>query len=51
MDLFPTISSLAGLPLPTGEGGALLGGVSLSAVMVEPEVAWPKVAMSQFPRC
>ena len=29
MDLYPTLAELAGLPLPTGEGGEYLGGVSL----------------------
>ena len=51
VDLFPTISQLAGLKLPFGEGGARLGGVSLAPVMAQPDIAWPKVAMSQFPRC
>ena len=29
LDLYPTLAELAGLPLPTGEGGKYLGGVSL----------------------
>lgn len=51
VDLYPTISDLAGLTLPTGVGGARLGGVSLAPIMRDPQVEWPKVAMSQFPRC
>ena len=47
VDLYPTISELAGLSLPSGEGGARLGGVSLSPVMANPSMAWPKVALSQ----
>lgn len=51
VDLFPTISDLAGLKLPAGEGGARLGGVSLKPIMAQPDMAWSKVALSQFPRC
>ena len=51
VDLFPTISDLAGLELPAGKGGAKLGGVSLAPVMREPNAPWTKVALSQFPRC
>ena len=45
VDLFPTISDLAGLKLPGGAGGARLGGVSLAPVMTQPDVSWTKVAM------
>jgi len=36
VDLYPTLSELAGLKLPTGAGGANLGGTSLLPVMMFP---------------
>lgn len=52
VDLYPTLSELAGLPLPTGAAGADLGGVSLVPLMNEPETgAVKEVTLSQFPRC
>lgn len=51
VDLYPTISELAGLALPMGKGGEKLGGASLLPVMKDPSTSWTKVALSQFPRC
>ena len=52
MDFYPTLSELAGLTLPTGAGGAHLGGTSLVPVFHAPATATVKaVALSQFPRC
>jgi len=52
VDLYPTLSELAGLPLPTGDGGQYLGGVSLVPVFRDPEHGQVKNAtLSQFPRC
>ena len=52
VDLYPTLSELAGLALPTGLGGEYLGGVSLVPVMKDPAGPGVKNAtLSQFPRC
>ena len=51
VDLFPTLSELAGLELPTGVGGAHLGGSSLVPAFRDPKATVKKVALSQFPRC
>lgn len=46
------LSELAGLELPTGQGGEYLGGVSQVPVMHNPQGPGVKdVALSQFPRC
>ena len=44
VDLYPTLSELAGLSLPSGAGGAKLGGVSLVPAMATPHAPWPVVA-------
>lgn len=51
VDLFPTLSELAGLSLPVGLGGAHLGGSSLVPVFHDPNSTVKTVALSQFPRC
>eukprot|EP00041_Stephanoeca_diplocostata_P039278 m.1606957 g.1606957 ORF g.1606957 m.1606957 type:complete len:672 (+) comp25361_c0_seq28:3645-5660(+) len=52
VDLYPTLSELAGLELPTGPAGEYLGGTSLVPVMQNPDGPGVKsVALSQFPRC
>jgi len=52
VDLYPTLSDLAGLQLPSGTGGESLGGTSLVPVMKDPMGPGVKdVAISQFPRC
>lgn len=51
VDLYPTLSELAGLALPTGTGGADLGGTSLVPVFKLPTKTVRDVALSQFPRC
>ena len=52
VDLYPTLSELAGLTLPTGQGGEYLGGQSLVPVMQDPQHATAKnETLSQFPRC
>jgi iduronate 2-sulfatase len=56
VDLYPTLSDLAGLILPTGVGGEYLGGVSLLPVFKDPSRRKPlagvkNATLSQFPRC
>jgi arylsulfatase A-like enzyme len=51
VDLYPTLAELAGIALPTGRGGAHLGGTSLVPAMRDPSVSVKNVALSQFPRC
>ena len=46
VDLYPTISELAGLALPSEAGGARLGGDSLVAVMKDPKTTWIKVMVA-----
>ena len=51
VDLYPTLSELAGLTLPRGAGGADLGGVSLVPVMRGEVEQVKNATLSQFPRC
>ena len=51
VDLYPTLSELAGLTLPTGEGAAYLGGTSLVPVFKDPTAEVKHATLSQFPRC
>jgi len=52
VDLFPTLSELAGLTLPTGKGGEYLSGTSLVPVLNDPANGVVKdETLSQFPRC
>eukprot|EP00040_Diaphanoeca_grandis_P004694 m.29786 g.29786 ORF g.29786 m.29786 type:complete len:674 (-) comp16159_c0_seq1:187-2208(-) len=54
VDMYPTLSELVLGPnmLPTGQGGANLGGTSLVPVFANPTGPGVKdVALSQFPRC
>jgi iduronate 2-sulfatase len=45
VDIYPTLSDLAGLPLP-----AHLEGVSLKPVLEQPDRPWKTAAFSQYPR-
>ena len=51
VDLYPTLSELAGLELPTGAAGAYLGGTSLVPVMRGLVEQVKNMTLSQFPRC
>jgi iduronate 2-sulfatase len=51
VDLYPTLSELAGLALPTGKGGEHLGGTSLGPVIRGEKQQVKEVTLSQFPRC
>eukprot|EP00730_Choanoeca_flexa_P013745 TRINITY_DN5658_c0_g2_i1.p1 TRINITY_DN5658_c0_g2~~TRINITY_DN5658_c0_g2_i1.p1 ORF type:complete len:644 (+),score=152.35 TRINITY_DN5658_c0_g2_i1:27-1958(+) len=52
VDLYPTLSDLAGLSLPaSNDGGEYLGGQSLKPVFEDPSSTVKSVALSQFPRC
>ena len=52
VDLYPTISELAGVPLPEGAQGEFLGGTSLAPVLQSGgENGVKSVTLSQFPRC
>jgi len=53
VDLYPTLSELAGLPLPTGKAGEYLGGESLVPIMRDPEhgTTVKNMALSQMGRC
>eukprot|EP00656_Telonema_subtile_P007510 TRINITY_DN13522_c0_g1_i2.p1 TRINITY_DN13522_c0_g1~~TRINITY_DN13522_c0_g1_i2.p1 ORF type:complete len:562 (+),score=89.18 TRINITY_DN13522_c0_g1_i2:201-1886(+) len=51
VDLYPTLSELAGLELPTGEAGEYLGGVSLVPVLKDPTATVKDATLSQMPRC
>ena len=52
VDLFPTLSELAGLTIDRNQPEyADLGGVSLAPVFRDPAAQVKDVAMSQFPRC
>lgn len=45
VDIYPTLSELAGLPLP-----AHLEGLSFKPVLAEPQRPWKSAAFSQYPR-
>jgi iduronate 2-sulfatase len=45
VDLYPTLSELAGLPAPSG-----LDGISLKPILDNPKASVKKVAISQYPR-
>ena len=45
VDIYPTLTDLAGLPVPRA-----VDGVSLEPLMTRPGRAWKNVAFSQFPR-
>ena len=50
--MYPTLSELAGLTMPSGDAGAYLDGQSLVPVMVDPVNGIAKTeTLSQFPRC
>ena len=52
VDLYPTLSELAGLTMPTGVAGEYLTGASLVPVMNDPVNGVAKTeTLSQFPRC
>jgi iduronate 2-sulfatase len=52
VDLYPTLSELAGLSIDRAQPGyADLGGVSLAPVFRDAAATVKDVAMSQFPRC
>lgn len=52
VDLYPTLSELAGLSLPSGPAGEALGGTSLVPIMNGASPGGVKdVTLSQFPRC
>ena len=51
VDLYPTLSDLAGLVLPTGDAGANLGGTSLVPVLSGEAKQVKNATISQFPRC
>lgn len=51
VDLYPTLSTLAGIGLPTGPEGEHLGGTSLVPIFLNSSTSVKAVALSQFPRC
>lgn len=51
VDMYPTLSELAGLTLPTGDAGAYLGGTSLVPVLAGTAKQVKNCTISQFPRC
>eukprot|EP00045_Choanoeca_perplexa_P010749 m.111209 g.111209 ORF g.111209 m.111209 type:complete len:643 (+) comp15379_c0_seq1:1244-3172(+) len=52
VDLYPTLSDLAGLSLPDKDhGGEYLGGQSLKPVFENPGTQVKAASLSQFPRC
>jgi len=53
VDLYPTLSELAGLPLPAGKAGEYLGGESLVPIMRDPlhGTTVKNMALSQMARC
>jgi iduronate 2-sulfatase len=51
VDMYPTLSELAGLQLPTGAAGAYLGGTSLVPVLRGAAKQVKNATLSQFPRC
>jgi arylsulfatase A-like enzyme len=50
IDVFPTMSELAGLP-PPPNGSAPLNGVSQAATLLDPAKQVKGFAISQYPRC
>jgi iduronate 2-sulfatase len=51
VDMYPTLSELAGLTLPTGPAGEHLGGTSLVPVLKGVAKQVKNCTISQFPRC
>ena len=51
VDMYPTLSELAGLTLPTGPAGEYLGGTSLVPVLSGSAKQVKNCTISQFPRC
>ena len=51
VDMYPTLSELAGLKLPTGAAGFALGGTSLVPVLRGAVQQVKNATLSQFPRC
>lgn len=51
VDLYPTLADLANVPLPEGEAGQYLGGVSLKPVFENPMTTVKDAALSQMARC
>ena len=51
VDMYPTLSELAGLRLPTGKAGAYLGGTSLVPILSGTAKQVKNATLSQFPRC
>ena len=51
VDMYPTLSELAGLTLPTGAAGEYLGGTSLVPVLSGSAKQVKNCTISQFPRC
>ena len=51
VDMYPTLSELAGLTLPTGPAGEYLGGTSLVPVLSGSAEQVKNCTISQFPRC